>query len=268
VPPPDPNAPGVVAGARGGSNKDGKSCTPVNYTFAGDGVNTVALKWDTFADSNAVFTYTLNTKLRSITDGSGWANAVRPRVAWLNEDGSSANLLGTPAFVPGLACLGTNPPSNVPGPYGTVVSDDGIATIVINVPASLPLGGVTLPTTPPFPIVIGRERMQVIGVSPGAPLSYTLTLDLTAPGRTKGGTTAGAHSPGDSVMSTPLPIIPTGFNSINPNYQALYVEGKQAQMCVQDYGLGNGGIDASGNPQVYDFATFIDIGDGFGKAGP
>ena len=87
-PPPDPTAPGVVAGARGVSDKDGNSsCPPVNYTFAGDGVNTVALKWDVLSDPNAVFTYTVNTKLRSITDGSGWAVTYRPQVAWLNTDG-------------------------------------------------------------------------------------------------------------------------------------------------------------------------------------
>ena len=148
-----------------------------------------------------------------------------------------------------------------------MVSDAG-GTITINVTS----GAVPLPTTGTFPIAIGRERMQVTGVSGTAP-TYTLTLDTTPPGRTKGGTIAGGpYAPGALVMSTPLPIIPVGYNAINPYAPpaspALYGEGTQAQMCVQEYGLGNGGIDANGFPQVYDFATFIDIGDGYGKAGP
>ena len=60
-----------------------------------------------------------------------------------------------------------------------------------------------------------------------------------------------------------MPIIPFGYTS---PYPLLYAVGNLAHMCVQDYGwVSDGGLDASGNARVYDFATFIDQGDGWGS---
>ena len=103
---------------------------------------------------------------------------------------------GVPDPVPGLACLGTNLPTNVPGPYGTLsaaISDS--ATLITIVPVA---GGVPLPTSGTFPLVISRERMQATYVSPN---TYSVA-------RGQGGTTAVGYSAGAPVMSTPLPIIP------------------------------------------------------------
>jgi len=251
--------PGYAAGSRGSNNKNGPAgCIKVPYTFTNsiltpDPVtltdNTVHLIWDTNVQRYAVFTYTVNWKARPIP-ASGWTDAPQPNVAWFNLDGSSTNTPGTPAFTPGLACLGTNPPTNMPAPYGSLVTDGGTSiTIDTTFGGSPPTTGVATLPAAPFPAVIGTERIEVGMVS--GPANATVLGNLT---RGVAGTTQ-VTVPA-FVMSTPLPIIPVGY--VSP-YPSLYAPGAVARMCIQENGW-----TAYGDGQVYDFTTFIDADDGWG----
>jgi hypothetical protein len=245
-----PDDPGYAASTRSVFNKDGTTtssgCVAVPYSFANTilstdpaQMNKVNLKW--LVQPTAVFTTSTNSQLRPV-DAS--LSARRPKVAWLHDPS------GNPVFVDGQACLGTNPPTNVPAPYGTLVValDTDPATITIDGSAGL----VPLPASGSFPLVIGTERMMATFVSAG---TYSVT-------RAEGGTgPAAPHPAGAVVMSTPLPLQSGPFDANQAG--AGYVVNNQAQMCVQEYGLASGGADAAGNPLVYDFTTVIDIGDGW-----
>jgi hypothetical protein len=230
-------APGYAAGSRGANNKDSSTCVKVDYTFTNTILidDTVHLKWDLNVQPNAAFIYTMNSKLKAV-DGDGWT-AKRPKVAWLESPP------GTPIFVPGLACLSPG----LPAPYGTLAAaiTDAQTSITVNATATLP--GTN------FPIVIGTERMQVSAVS-GGPTPVTLTV-----ARHQGGTIAAAHFANDSVMSTPLPIIPDDVG----NFPSPYVVLTQAHMCIASRGWVSTVLDANGNPLVEYFTTVIDIGDGW-----
>jgi hypothetical protein len=254
------NSPGYAATTRSFYNKDGTTngtgCVPVPYSFTNQLIasNQLHLKW--LSQETAVFTTSANSALRALdpvpspgTGPSGWTDAKRPRVAWVE---SAPNV---PVPVPGLACLGTNPPTNLPAPYGTLSAAIGTSTGPISITAMS--GGAVLPTTTStFPIVIGTERMTI---------QYDATLGTFAMlTRGEGGTgPAVTHAAGALVMSTPLPLIPNiaPFNAFGPT--SPYFPGNQAQMCVLEYGWQSGGVNANGEPLVFDFATVIDIGDGW-----
>lgn len=242
--------PGYALVERSAYNKDGAStgngCVIVPYSFA----NTLLvdkrthLTW--LVQQTAVFTTSINFPLRPVDPLSGWADAKRPTLAWLT-DGS-----GAPVFVDGQACLGTNPPTNLPAPYGTLQTPLPATGGTFNITIS-PTGGVVpLPGGPaPFPLVIGTERMTATFLSG---TTYAVT-------RAQGGTPLALHAVGDLVVSTPLPLLTGPFDA--NQLGAGYAVNNQAQMCVLEYGWTSGGVDASGVPQVYDFTTVIDIGDGW-----
>lgn len=252
------DTPGYGATKRSFYNKDGSTngngCVPVPYAFSNALVaaNSLHMLW--LSQDTAVFTTSANSALRPLdpltppatTPTTGWTSASRPRVAWVESSP------GVPDPVPGLACLGTNPPTNLPAPYGSLASAISAAdTSITVVPVA---GGVALPTSGTFPLVIGRERLQATATA--TPNVYTVQ-------RAQGGTAAANASTGAIVMSTPLPIIPNlaPFNTYPAS--SPYAPGKHALMCVLEYGLQSGGVDANGDPLVFDFTTVIDIGDGW-----
>ena len=175
--------PGHADATRGLFDKVGVCGANVDYsasnTLLGDG--TFLFAWNTAQDAHAAFSYTVNGKLRPI-GSTGWTDAIRPKAAWVDDPPGSGN----PAFIDALTCLGTNPstnppdpplyPSNMPGPYGTLVAP-GITTtsqssFVIDVSnpqpgwATLPVGATSTPlvlatTSPSFAL----ERMLLINVA-------------------------------------------------------------------------------------------------------
>ena len=248
--------PGYAEGRRGGWNKDGSGCNAVAYTFTNDILssdptkkNSATLRWDTGAQPNAAFAYTLTFIDEPVDSGFGIPTS-RTKVAWeFNPDGS-------PKYVVyAVACVSPQ----LPEPYGTLaagltasVSD---TTITINGPA-LPTGvGVS------FPIAIGPapsgsnaiERMQATWQS-GTATSSTYTVQ-----RMQGGTPLASHPAGAQVMSTPLPIDPNPYlptplyppNTVNP------YAGKQANMCIADEGW----VSVGGGPVRFT-TTIFDVGDG------
>jgi hypothetical protein len=253
-----PDQPGYAATTRAFYNKDGTTngtgCVPVPYSFADNLLDVDAtkahayLKW--LLQDTAVFTTSVNSALRA-AGPSGVVTAATPKVAWLTD--TSAN----PVFILGPSCLGTNAPTNVPAPYGTLTgsglpSSGAGMTITINTTGAavvLPPVGTNLPIT------IGHERIEV------SVLSSTSMLVVT---RQSGGTPPESHAVGSMVMSTPLPLLVTPSGGWTADQLAAgYAAGLQAQMCVLEGGWASGGVDTSGQPLVYDFATVIDIGDGW-----
>jgi|SRR5689334_11811056 len=246
--------PGYATGFRGKYNKDGSGpCIKIPYTFTNNLGNddTASITWDVNVQRYAIFSYSVNGKARlpQASDPPGFPSAVRPQVGWVIESGA-------PVLVPGLGCLGTNPPDNMPAPYGNLVADNTTSiTIDTTFGGAPPAAGVaTLPAVP-FPIVIGTERIDV-GMVSGSGAS-TILSNLT---RGVGGTGAITHTVPALVMSTPLPIIP---NDPAINIRPAYAAGNIAHMCVQEYG-----VTAYGSGMVYDFATFIDGDDGGIRLGP
>lgn len=305
-----PDQPGYAAGGRNAYNKDGVSsqCVPVLYTFNNNILtppyDQVQLSWDTVSQPNAAFEYTMNWQLRPVVTSNpggtqpspiGWPVTPRPGVAWLNTDGSTTSVAGTPAFVPGLACLG----DKLPAPYGALMSDvqtsdttitvSGIAanpTVII--PGSNPQaaylvpapGAPAVPATP-FPIVIANtvnstqstatERMTAVSIVSVAPDpnsvgssytgTYTITYNVTRGTATEGFSAPAFHASSTLVVSTPLPIIPNDPTT----FPAPYIVQTQAHMCIADHGFRAFGLDSNGNPLVMYTTTVIDIGDGYVK---
>ncbi len=249
--------PGYATGFRGKFNKDGSGpCIKIPYTFTNDLLSddTAHIVWDVNVQRYAIFSYSVNgeARLPQASDPPGFPSAVRPQVGWVVESGAYV-------LVPGLACLGTNPPDDMPTPYGTLnqpvaASTGGTAdTIFVNA-ASLPAA--------PFPIVVGGaggpERMQVNSVS-GASSPFMLSV-TRGTGVVPTGLATPSHLINDPVMTTPLPIIPVDAAI---NIRPAYAAGNIAHTCVQEYG-----VTAFGNGMVYDFATFIDGDDAGVKLGP
>lgn len=209
-----------VSGVRGSYNKDGSLCTGTRYYVSNllsiTGKNYVHFRWD--ADERvAAFRYTV---------GAALAN-----VAWI-PDGN-----GAPIFVPALACDANKP--ELPAPYGTLIADNGGKQIKVDISTAVyPLPPMTANG---FPIVIEKERMQVMKVS-----GQTWTVVRGA-----GNTTPVKHPVGKLVMSTPLPIIPdqAPWNT----YTNLYAPGNFAQMCIPP----GGALPLS--------TTLMDIGDGWSR---
>ncbi|HJU22744.1 MAG TPA: hypothetical protein VJ891_09555 [Casimicrobiaceae bacterium] len=244
-----PDQPGYAAGGRNAYNKDGVSaeCVPVLYTFENDILtsNLVHLSWDTVSQPNAAFSYSMNWQPQLVVTSNpgnvqpspiGWPVAPRPGVAWLNVDGSTTSIPGTPAFIPGLACLS----DKLPAPYGTLGSDvqvNGPDTVTIkgiaanptvNIPGSMPPANVAVPSpgwpavpTPPFPIVIANtdangnqttatERMTATSIngsispppSSGYTGTYTITYNVTRNTATEGFSARAFHA---AQVTTPGP---------------------------------------------------------------
>ncbi|HEY1329766.1 MAG TPA: hypothetical protein VGI14_22730 [Casimicrobiaceae bacterium] len=243
--------PGYSSSTRSLYNKDGSTtnsgCVAVPYSYTNDLLAasnpSSHLTW--LLQDTAVFTTSINFALRP-AGPSGVVTATTAQVSWLPTSGG-------PVFIDAPACLGTNPPNNTPAPYGTLQTTLASGSDTPNITIAPSAGGVALPTSGTFPIVIGTERLTATFVS-------TNTYSIT---RGDGGTTAGPHAIGALVMSTPLPLLPSSFSPTPAQAAAGYAANMQAQMCVLEYGYQSGGVDGSGNPLVFDFGTFIDIGDGW-----
>jgi trimeric autotransporter adhesin len=229
------DGPGTIAGNRGASNKDGSTCVAVVYGVTGLVSNTdkvVSLKWDTALQPYAAFSYMVTWNPTPVDPTTGMPpTSRRTKVAW------DVDAMNNPQYVYGVGCLSPN----LPASYGTVTASVGQSDTTI----SASLAGT--PSSLPFPIVIGTERMSVTGVS-----GSTFTVS-----RGDGGTGATSHPAGAAVMSTPLPIdnnptmAPPNASTPNP-----YL-GKQAHMCIQFEGF------MTVSPGFVQFKTNIfDIGDG------
>jgi hypothetical protein len=173
---------GTVVGYRG-LNKDGSTCNNVFFDLTdfiiSNSQNQVHYQWDNSAQPHAVFVYSVHWSPAYVDPVTGLPKPTQ--VAW--------NLTGPPQYVDAHACLS----AILPAPYGTLADGIDAVTGSITVNTTAPLPAV------PFPIVIGTERMDVTAV--GATWAVT---------RHTGGTLAAAHTAGDSVMSTPLPLDASG----------------------------------------------------------
>ncbi|HEV2220885.1 MAG TPA: hypothetical protein VGV08_10045, partial [Casimicrobiaceae bacterium] len=315
-----PDQPGYAAGMRNGYNKDGVSsqCVPVLYTFTNSILTSpydqVQLSWDTVSQPNAAFEYTMNWRLRPVVTSNpggtqpspiGWPVTPRPGVAWLNTDGSTTSVAGTPAFVPGLACLG----DKLPSPYGSLASDvqildtrikvSGIAAnpaVIIpgsNPPAPylVPAPGAPAVPATPFPIVIANtvsgtqstatERMtaaSIVSVSPDPATvnppttqsyytgTYTITYNVRRGSATEGFSAPAFHAAATTSGSTLVVSTPLPIVPNDPTtFPAPYTVQTQAHMCIADHGFRAFGLDSNGNPLVMYTTTVIDIGDGYVK---
>jgi hypothetical protein len=302
-PPPGiaPGQPGYAQGMRNLYNKDGvkEECTPVLYSFTNTILtdDTVHLAWDTTSQPNAAFMYQVNWRPRPVVSANpnslnpspiGWPVMPRPVVAWLNADGSDASIPGTPAYVPGLACLN----GQLPTPYGTLAAqvNPGDTTITVTGIAanstaysSPPAGAPAIPAFP-IPVVIANtvnsaqstatERMTVTGIAayvsptsvdPTYTGTYTITFNVTRGGDVNGGSNPNAtHAATYRVMSTPLPIIPNDA----PTFPSPYAVKTQAHMCIAEHGFDSFNMISDPNTgfptaQVVWFTTVYDIGDGY-----
>jgi hypothetical protein len=205
----------VTSGQRGFYNKDGSTCSTVEY-FVTDLIGTPSglhFRWDT--QLNAAFLYFLSEPVT--------------QTAWLT-DGT-----GLPIFVPALGCdLSSIAP--LPAPYGTLLQDNGNKTIKVDsttaIPGMYPLPLDTLAGAG-FPIVIETERMQVTKISGQ---TWTVT-------RGTGNTSAKKHPAGKFVMSTPLPIIPNSLPFTNSVGVNGYAPGNFAHVCYPGTDSSSGIID-------------------------
>ena len=250
---------GYASGTRGFWNKDGVSCVPLLYTFTNsiltpdpfsNTTNTVHLQWDTSSGQHPAFTYVMTWKTEDVdnsTDTDTTTSAIKygwpvPRRVWAAW---TLDVNGDPAFVPAQACVSPD----LPAPYAQLAAGIGTALagasqqISVTIPPSIPMGfppPPTVPTTAPFPIVIGTERMLVTAVS-GSTWTVTRGDGGTAPAG------APAHSANDYVMSTPLPLDSTGV---------------QVPVCVQSHAWQSVGFDpATGLAQIRYTTRVFDIGD-------
>lgn len=226
--------PGYAAGSRGSFNKDGAPCVKVAYDFSNNLLtdNSATLRWNTSAQPNAAFVYTVTFLDESVNPSTGTPTS-RTKVAWeFKPDGTPLHK------VYGVACIAPL----LPAPYGTLTSPigDTDGTIYVSASASLP--------ATPFAAMIGSERIQVTAVS-GA--MWTVVRGTGQLGADKA-----PHSANATVMSTPLPIDPNQFlpgssTALNPYYQ------RQAHVCIADEGwvVVPGGVRFT--------TTIYDIGDGF-----
>lgn len=259
---PDSLNPNCVTGQRGYYDKDGSIPAGTLSIFVTNTVPTntqLHFRWPDLQnvagnDPLATFEYDVC--------GSGPLPEVPgTQVAWLNTDASRASAPGNPAFIAAQDCLGNA--NFLPEPYGTLAGEGGVGAgdTTIPVETTLPSGlhpAITHPATP-FDIVIGTERMTVTGVACGSndgdfgddvnECSEHEAPDVWTVVRAVGGTTAASHTSGGLVMSTPLPLLPTGTGF-------PYTPGSPAQMCIADQGNDEGGGHST---------TFIDIGDGVVK---
>lgn len=190
-------SPTYVSGIRDAYNKDGSSCSVLDYyvTNTIPTNNKLHFEWST-TEPSAAFRYTLN-----------FPTAVTPQLAWISDSSG-------PVFVDAQQCLATGMPNNLPAPYGTLAQ---------GVNASKNKIQVNVTTTPsmslPFPIVIGTERMQVTSIG----------TNFWTVARGQGGTSAAPHDAGSYVMSTPRPLIQSLTTA---QIAAGYVVGYEAHGCI------------------------------------
>jgi hypothetical protein len=191
--------PTYVNGIRGDFNKDGSTCSVLDYTVTNTIPTNDKLHFEWNASStSAAFLYTLNFVTATTT----------PQLAWLTDSSG-------PVFVDAQPCLSTNMPNNLPAPYGTLAQDVNSSKNKIQVNVT------SAPTIPvPFPIVIGTERMLV---------TNTGTNNWSVQ-RGQGGTHPAPHSATARIMSTPLPLLTGPFTTAQNH--AGYIVGYQAQMCI------------------------------------
>lgn len=240
-----------------GWNKDGSPCNKVDYHFAVDTTNFIGkLQWDTGQQPNAAFSWTVLWPAEDV-DSTGWL-VRRPKLAWtMDLSGNATNIINA------VACLSAIPPT----PYGILVNGlndtDNTSTVTLDTTTTINTQGppkTAVPASPPFPIVIGTERMQVTAVSGGP--TYTLTVT-----RGQGGTFKVSHAASTSttqtiVMSTPLPIDPNPQLADGTSPNPYYLQ--QDHMCVWDQGWTASGINPlTGVQQVRSSVSVFDVGDGF-----
>ena len=189
-------------------NKDGSACVPIpfNVSFS-DANRQVTFYWDQVSQPYAAL-QTLTTWPLALANGA----AGLPNPTQYSLDGTNFNYAPT--------CLS----SLAPAPYGTLVSDAGGTTIVIDTVTAPPVGTLTPLPAAPFAIVIASN---VPGVHPERLLvqSYTAVsggYQLTVI-RGTGGMTQTTHAVGASVMSTPLPVAADSLNG---------VVGNQVPVCI------------------------------------
>ena len=236
-----------------GWNKDGSgqtleepnACDPIPYfpsdttgNNAGLAPDVLHFRWDQGQNSSAAFLYTI------------FYSSLPPEpfaVGWLDNQGNLATNPGVDfsnvARINAPDCMPLAPATMavLPQPLGHLTQgiDNNASSTILHAVFSPPL------PTLPFAIVVGTERMEVMG--PG-PTAFTWTVQRNALN-----TGLSEHFQNDLMMSTPLPPIPA--DATFP-----YVPGNQAQMCAIP---GHGSYtDANGNP-VYS-KQIIDIGDGWG----
>jgi len=224
----------TVTGTRGAYDKDGDTCVSVNYyvtnTLPVD--KKVHFRWPTSgtqSDAAAAFKYVITA---AAPPPVGF-----PKLAW--KDSS-----GTPSFI--SACVSATSTScvipictsvDLPKPYGKLAAN--ISKTDTHIAIDTSTGVIPVPTTFPFAMVIGAERVLVTKITG----SNTWFVS-----RQQGGTGPAAHSANDPAMATPLPLLTAAAG--------LYNAGDQAQMCVV-------GAETSGN-----VITVIDIGDGWVNSNP
>lgn len=193
-------SPTDISGIRGTFNKDGGTCSTVDYTATNTipTNETLHFEWTT-SELGATFRYTAT-----------FQNPGAPQFAWFTDSQG-------PVFVDGQACLRTQFANNLPAPYGTLAQDVNSSKTKIQVNVT------TAPTIPlPFPIIVESERMLVTAISTN---QWTVL-------RGQGGTARAAHSatPTVSIMSTPRPLLTGPFNARQS--AAHYNVGDQAHGCI------------------------------------
>ena len=215
-------------GQRGDFNKDGSSCVLVNYSVTNELAerNQVTVEWDTDAQPNAAFSYTVGWEPETVDPATGTPTE-RTQLAW-QKDGN-----GDPIWQFGVSCLS----SSLPAPYGTLSGAINASATSITVATTASVPNTT------FDFVIGTERLRATETD-GA---WTVVRGV-------GGTTAAAHDDGVFVMSTPLPIDP---NATRPGGGANPFQNKQVPMCIAQEGWA-----PSGYGQIQVTSTIFDIGDG------
>jgi hypothetical protein len=263
------NSPALVV-ARGPFNSDG-ACSASSDFFASNKLptdnNQVHFRWPVGNSDQklAVWTYSVVS-----------SNALVPKLAWLNNDGTKASSAfpdptiqppPAPAYLDGniLQCQS----GVLPQPYGVVSTSANQNTLTIKVNTSPQNAVLPTPTSFPFDIVIGTERMSVTGIQ-----GSTWTVDGN-PTRAKGGTSPSSHPAGAKVMSTPLPLLPTttpfqatladGVTPVTFPPNKGYLPGNQAQMCIVGAPTPVPPANPSDPPTGEWSTTIIDIGDGWIK---
>jgi len=229
---PGPDVPGYAVGERGAYNVDGSTsgtCFPVIFGLTNNildpNAKRVTLKYNpppgTLAQPDAFFSYDLAWQVTSKAPPSPYAVV---QSQWQ----SGAGLGG---LVPTPFCLSAVEPA----PYGTLGSDSGDGTIVVNNVTALPNGK--------FFTQIQHEVLQVTKVT-----GTTWTVL-----RAQLGTTQVLHTGGDvlNVMSTPFPAVPNDPLFTN----AGYIVGTQAKVCAAE----ETAASASGGMFQY-FTTIFETG--------
>lgn len=230
-------------GNHGTYNEDG-TCGSVTYFVSNMllTTNQVHFRWPATgagAQPNAAFLYNLVANSASV-----------PQVGWKNPGGTLANTgdgTANPVYIDPVQCLS----GQLPAPYGVLQQSASATDTQLKVNTSPQRGAVLpQPTTFPTPIVIGSERMNLLAIG-----GSTWTVE-----RAQGNTAADTHSPGSSVMSTPLSLLlnppATGTLANGQTVTSPYALNDVARMCIvagSPFANGDGSYTS----------TFIDINDGW-----